>query len=194
VLPPPQVCPPAQIPQLMMPPQPSPTEPQVAFACWQVRGTHVLLPHTPGDPPPPHMSPGLVQMPHWRRPPQPSPSGPQLAPASAASARNAARVSALSGDAATAARLRRYAIAALYEAAAAIADGSAGHADLLAGARRANRSAALAGGSATTAGLRRCAIAALDGAAAASPMGPQVAPTCLHVCGVQCGGGGGWSG
>lgn len=45
VPPPPQVKGGTHVPQSMMPPQPSAMGPQLAPACWQVRGVHGLATH-----------------------------------------------------------------------------------------------------------------------------------------------------
>ena len=74
--PPPQVWPAAHAPQSgVSPPHPSATCPQLALACWQVRGTQVVW-HVP-----------LLHVwfgPHWPqsavRPPHPSATWPHFAP------------------------------------------------------------------------------------------------------------------
>src|SRR4051812_16773091 len=60
----------------MMPPQPSPTKPQVAPACMQVRGVQLVEPHCPATPPAPQDWPA-AQVPQFSVPPQPSPVVPQ---------------------------------------------------------------------------------------------------------------------
>ncbi len=79
VPPPPQTWPgTVQSPQLMIPPQPSPTLPQLAPREAHVAGVHVATPpQTFGLPLPPQTSPAVVQVPHVRMPPQPSPAEPQ---------------------------------------------------------------------------------------------------------------------
>src|SRR5262245_5947124 len=66
----------------MIPPQPSPTKPQVAPAAAQVRGVHIGAPHWLATPPPPQVCPA-EQVPQLMLPPQPSPIVPQVAPAMA---------------------------------------------------------------------------------------------------------------
>jgi hypothetical protein len=66
------------MPQLMVAPQPSPTEPQLAFAVAQVSGVHGGTPHWFGTPPPPQLL-LPVHMPHETVAPQPSPMVPQFA-------------------------------------------------------------------------------------------------------------------
>jgi hypothetical protein len=85
--PPPQMSGELHEPQLIEPPQPSPIQPQFAFALAHVVGVQTTpasfayaLPQTLGTPPPPQMY-GAVQVPQSSRPPQPSPTGPQFAPA-----------------------------------------------------------------------------------------------------------------
>src|SRR5579863_7470745 len=71
-------------PQLAMrPPQPSPAGPQAIPRDPHVAGTHLGgCPHAPPTPPPPHVSPGLLQVPHESEPPHPFPAGPQVIPRS----------------------------------------------------------------------------------------------------------------
>src|SRR5437016_3607459 len=87
--PPPQVLPPAQVPQLglptpslAMPPQPSPAMPQETPSMAQVLGTHGGAPHWNGTPPPPQLFPtgqAPPSGPQVMRLPQPSETWPQLA-------------------------------------------------------------------------------------------------------------------
>jgi len=77
--PPPQVSGAVQVPQLRVPPQPLPLEPQLMPSSWHVCGVQLppsMKPHCPGVPPPPHVW-GGVQGPQLMAPPQPSPAGPQ---------------------------------------------------------------------------------------------------------------------
>jgi hypothetical protein len=76
--PPPQVCGAVHEPQLRVPPQPSPTVPQLAFICAHVLGVHGGVPHWLSTPPPPQNC-GAVHEPQLRVPPQPSPTVPQFA-------------------------------------------------------------------------------------------------------------------
>jgi hypothetical protein len=80
VPPPPQVSGAVQVPQLRVPPQPSPISPQLALTMAQVRGVHVPAPdpHLNGVPPPPQVS-GAVQLPQLTVPPQPSDAMPHVA-------------------------------------------------------------------------------------------------------------------
>jgi hypothetical protein len=82
VPPPPHIAGAVQLPQWSRFPQPSPTGPQFAAACVQVRGTQGVLgtPQVFAAPPPPHVA-GALQLPHMMMLPQPSAIGPQVAPA-----------------------------------------------------------------------------------------------------------------
>src|ERR1700733_7779710 len=80
--PPPQVCGDVHVPQLNVPPHPSPAGPQLKASPAHVFGTHALpspCQHTLDTQPPPHIS-GAVHVPHCSAPPHPSPAGPQLIP------------------------------------------------------------------------------------------------------------------
>jgi hypothetical protein len=71
-----------QVPQLKVPPQPSPCWPQLKPSEVHVPGTHAEEPQTPAPPPPPQVA-GAAQVPQLAmRFPQPSPAGPQLIPCS----------------------------------------------------------------------------------------------------------------
>ena len=81
---PPQVGAPAQPPQSIWPPQPSPTMPQyLPFACWQLVGVHApeseFAPQTFARPAPPQVCPSR-HPPQSTEPPQPSPTMPQYLP------------------------------------------------------------------------------------------------------------------
>jgi hypothetical protein len=81
---PPHVKPPAQFPQSISPPQPSPTLPQYdPVACLQTVAAHVPesreAPHTLGVPAPPHVNP-LLQPPQSTDDPQLFPTTPQYLP------------------------------------------------------------------------------------------------------------------
>jgi hypothetical protein len=87
--PPPQVWPAmVQMPQSIVPPQPSGWSPQLAPCEAHVAGVQggaphggegqLGMPHTLATPAPPHSWPA-GQTPHWRKPPRPSLSTPQLA-------------------------------------------------------------------------------------------------------------------
>jgi len=78
--PPPQVAGAVHEPHDSMLPQPSATEPQLAPACWQVRGVHAPRPHTFATPPPPHVSPETLHAPQSSWPPQVSLTTPQFLP------------------------------------------------------------------------------------------------------------------
>jgi hypothetical protein len=78
---PPQVNPPEQPPQSILPPQPSPTMPQyLPFGWSHFVGVQApessAAPHTPGVPAPPQLWP-VGQLPQSILPPQPSPTTPQ---------------------------------------------------------------------------------------------------------------------
>ena len=75
---PPQVCGEVQVPQLIAPPQPSPTSPQFALAAWQLRGVQLVPgPHWFG-PAAPQVCP-LGHGPQLSRPPQRSAMFPHCA-------------------------------------------------------------------------------------------------------------------
>jgi len=77
--PPPQVCGAVQLPQLMVPPQPSPAWPQLYPRLLHVWAVHIVVPQTFGWLLAPQVS-GAVQVPQLRRLPQPSPAEPQSKP------------------------------------------------------------------------------------------------------------------
>src|SRR5690348_7204414 len=74
-----------QVPQFARrPPQPSPSGPQVAPACAQVRGTHAATPpHLLGVPPPPQIWVPVHVPQLGVSPPHPSATGPHVAPTDA---------------------------------------------------------------------------------------------------------------
>jgi hypothetical protein len=83
---PPHVCPVGQLPQLISSPQPSVVMPQLKPCLVQVSGAQLVdpvvpvpEPHTPPEPPPPHVVP-LEHRPQFKRPPHPSLTVPQLTP------------------------------------------------------------------------------------------------------------------
>ena len=67
-----------QVPQEIVPPQPSPIRPQFAPTLWQLSGVQLPAPHTFGAPPPPHALPD-AQDPQLIVLPQPSAIGPHSA-------------------------------------------------------------------------------------------------------------------
>jgi hypothetical protein len=70
VPPPPQVSASSQVPQLRLPPHPSPAGPQLKPWSAHVLAVHEGVPHTPEVPPPPQVLP-LGQPPQLTTPPQP---------------------------------------------------------------------------------------------------------------------------
>jgi len=82
VPPPPHVSGGVQVPQFVVPPQPSAIVPQVCCAS-HFAGVHGGAPHTFAMPPPPHVCP-VGHVPQGIRFPQPSPISPHGSPASVA--------------------------------------------------------------------------------------------------------------
>ena len=115
------------VPQLTLPPQPSPTKPQLAFTWAHVLGMQDGAPQCPATPAPPQVCPP-TQVPQVTVPPQPSATIPQLAiPARGRGGKWRARTyaSAYVGDPSPSARLVAGAHAAIDEPATAVGKGAA---------------------------------------------------------------------